>query len=85
LFDYWQAGIPVLASPMVEVERAMQQHQAGQILQDWEPQIMAAQISAMLSSPEYSNWKNNAIVAGSKEIWENEVRIIQNWISELSR
>jgi glycosyltransferase involved in cell wall biosynthesis len=85
LFDYWQAGIPVLASPMVEVERAMRQHQAGQILQDWEPQIMAAQISAMLSSPEYSNWKNNAIVAGSKEIWENEVRVIQNWISELSR
>ncbi len=84
LFDYWQAGIPVLASPMVEVERTLQQHEAGQILRDWEPKAMAEQIQSILNSPQYETWKNNAALAGSKEVWENEVKVIQTWIKELS-
>jgi len=84
LFDYWQAGIPVLASPMVEVEKLVLKYNAGQILQSWKPEDMAKQIASMLNGDSYSIWKSNTDQAAKDNSWEKEVEIIEKWIQELS-
>ncbi len=84
LFDYWQSGIPVLASPMVEVEKLVLKYNAGQILRSWSPKEMANQILEMLHSDDYATWKKNAVQAAQENTWEREVRVIEQWIVELS-
>ncbi|MBM3428751.1 MAG: glycosyltransferase family 4 protein, partial [Bacteroidetes bacterium] len=84
LFDYWQSGIPVLASPMVEVEKLVLKYNAGQILRSWAPKEMANQILEMLHSEDYTSWKKNAVQAAQENTWESEVRVIEQWIVELT-
>jgi glycosyltransferase involved in cell wall biosynthesis len=84
LFDYWQAGIPVLASPMIEVEKLILKYEAGQILRSWSPQEIASQVEEILNSDQYGFWKNNAVIASEENTWEKEVTTIEKWIDELS-
>jgi glycosyltransferase involved in cell wall biosynthesis len=84
LFDYWQAGIPVLASPMIEVEKLILRYEAGQILRSWSPQEIAAQIEEILNSEHYTDWKKNTRLAAEENTWEKEVTTIEKWIDELS-
>ncbi len=84
LFDYWQAGIPVLASPMIEVEKLILRYEAGQILRSWSPQEIATQIEEILNSEHYTVWKKNTRLAAEENTWEKEVTTIEKWIDELS-
>ncbi len=84
LFDYWQAGIPVLASPMIEVEKLILKYEAGQILRSWSPREIATQIEEILNSEHYIVWKNNTRLAAEENTWEKEVTTIEKWIDELS-
>lgn len=84
LFDYWQVGIPVLASPMIEVEKLILKYDAGRILRSWSPREIATQIEEILNSAHYTVWKNNTRLAAEENTWEKEVTTIEKWIDELS-
>ena len=72
LFDYIQAGVPVLASKLVEIEKIINQYNIGRIIDSHEPELLANAIMDMLNSPQYEVWKNNTIIAAEELNWEHE-------------
>ena len=73
VFDYIHAGIPVLASNLVEVRKIVEQHRAGAIAESHDPAHIAERINYMLSDPARLNeWSMNAKAAASELCWEKE-------------
>ncbi len=73
LFDYIHAGIPVLASNLVEVRNIVKHYDVGDIALDHDPVVLAKKITMMLSDEDTTKrWKNNAKKAARELTWENE-------------
>jgi glycosyltransferase involved in cell wall biosynthesis len=73
LFDYIQAGIPVLASKLVEVEKIIRSYKIGELIDSYEPKHVAERINFMLSSEDKRRvWKRNLEKAAGELCWENE-------------
>ncbi len=73
LFDYVQAGIPVLVSDLQEVGNLVREYGLGEIIESHDPRHIAAKIQYMLSSPEKRReWKENLARAAKILCWENE-------------
>lgn len=79
LFDYIHAGVPVLASPMVEVKRIIDEYNIGDTINSYEPEKMAAKISSIISDKEKLRyWKENCKFASNQLCWENEKKIVED-------
>lgn len=72
IFDYIHAGIPVLASDLVEVRKIVESYNVGKITPNHDPESIAKIIREMLASPEYSTWKSNTQKAAAELNWEKE-------------
>lgn len=72
LFDYIQAGLPVLASSLPEVERIVVDYNIGEITPSHEPHILAEAMSKMINSPKLAAWKENLNLAAAELCWELE-------------
>jgi glycosyltransferase involved in cell wall biosynthesis len=80
VFDYIQAGIPVLGSDLVEVKRIVQEFSVGQIVESVEPKAIALAITNMLSSDKVSEWKANCIKASKELSWDVESEVLREMI-----
>jgi glycosyltransferase involved in cell wall biosynthesis len=77
LFDYLAAGIPVLASPMVEIKKVVEGYDVGMCISSHEPEHIAQMISTMLGNEQnLARWRNNALTTASALCWENEEKIL---------
>jgi len=86
IFDYIHAGVPVLASNLVEVRRIVEQYKVGRITETHEPEKIAAILNEMLGSPEWQSWKTNALEAAKELCWEKEEeRLRQVYMQFLSQ
>ncbi len=83
IFDYALAGIPVLASPLPEIEKLIQHFQLGTCIDSWYPQRLAESISNALSSSEYDHWKQNTQRLLAHCNWQNETLPLREWIKKL--
>ena len=73
LFDYIHAGVPVLASPLFEVKKIIQQYNIGQIIENHNPEHIGFMINQILNDSEkLKNYKNNLLKAAKELCWENE-------------
>ena len=72
IFDYIHAGIPVLASDLVEVKKIVETYNVGKITPNHDPVAIAKIIREMLASPDYPIWKENTLKAASQLNWEKE-------------
>jgi glycosyltransferase involved in cell wall biosynthesis len=72
VFDYIQAGIPVLASNLVEVANVVKSYHVGEIVESHEPLEIAKKITEMLSEDKKAVWKESLKVAAEELCWENE-------------
>ncbi|MBK9285215.1 MAG: glycosyltransferase [Sphingobacteriaceae bacterium] len=72
LFDYLQAGIPVLATHLPEIERILNQYNAGWFIENHLPSHIAERINYILGSEELAIKKTNALRAGMELNWETE-------------
>jgi glycosyltransferase involved in cell wall biosynthesis len=75
IFDYAAAGIPVLASSLVETRRIMEQYSIGLLVESHEPLHIAQRMFEMVQNPDLvKQWKQNALKLSKENNWELEVQ-----------
>ena len=83
LFDYIQAGLPVLSSLLPEIEKIILKYDVGDFIPDHNPENIALKINQILSNQELmSKWKKNCKFAAEELVWENEELVLKNVYSK---
>lgn len=78
IFDYLHAGVPVLASNLVEIRKIIETYQVGDFIPDHQPQHIARKVNEIFSHPQkLMQWKQNTQKADSELNWENESKILK--------
>ena len=73
LFDFIQAGVPIVASHLVEIEKIIKKYDIGLFIPDHNPQSIAATIREGLSDRESrTRWQHGLALAAEELCWENE-------------
>ena len=77
LFDYIGAGVPVLASPLVEVKNIVKGYNVGDCIESHDPGHIAEKIRFMFTDQKrFNTWKENAKKAAAELCWENEEKVL---------
>ncbi len=73
LFDYIQANVPILASPLPEIKNIVENYNLGLFIENYEPEHIASKLEFMLHSKCARNlWKQHLAKAAKELCWENE-------------
>ena len=72
LFDYIHAGIPILASKVVEVEKIVKKYNIGLLIENHEPKHIAQQIQIALNDNLKAKYESNLKKAAQELSWEHE-------------
>jgi glycosyltransferase involved in cell wall biosynthesis len=83
VFDYVNAGLPVLASALPEVQSFIDKYQVGVCIKSHDPQHIAEMMNFMLHAPDYSTWKENTKKAAAENSWEKEKQVWLNMIAKI--
>ena len=79
LFDYIHAGIPVLASQLVEIKKILEKYDIGETIESHNPAHIAQKVKQMTSnSKKIKEWKENLKFAASELNWEKEEQVVLN-------
>jgi len=79
IFDYIHAGLPILCSRLVEVERIVNTYQVGTFIENHEPGHIASRIEMIFASEDLMKiWKANTEKAKQDLNWESESKIVLN-------
>lgn len=80
VFDYIHAGIPVLASDLIEVKRIVEEYKVGIITQNHQPEHLADLVMQLINDADIQQkFRENCQKASRQLVWENEVQSIQKW------
>ena len=84
LFDYIQAGVPVIVSNLPEMAKIVSRYNLGLILQSHDPKTMATTITEALTNTDLRKiWKENLQRTASEFIWEKEELILKEIFGNL--
>jgi glycosyltransferase involved in cell wall biosynthesis len=83
LFDYFQAGIPVVASDLVEVARVLRESGAGSILDELTPQAIVDAARALIQPTAYAAATRAARQAAHRYHWGHERAVWQLLVDRL--
>jgi glycosyltransferase involved in cell wall biosynthesis len=84
LFDYIQAGLPILASPLPEVKRIIEEYGCGVFIENYNPQHIAACFTAMLKNEEFlRECSANAFKAAATLNGETEQLLLLNLFNKI--
>ncbi len=73
IFDYLQAGIPVLVSNLVEIRKIVSAYDVGDYIPAHDPKVMANKVNEIIENQELmENWKKNTTFAAQVLNWEKE-------------
>jgi glycosyltransferase involved in cell wall biosynthesis len=73
LFDYIHAGLPLLASSLVEVKKIVEGYDIGLCIDSLEPKVLAKKTEEMFSNnSRFAKWKENVKLAAKELSWEKE-------------
>ena len=76
LFDYIHAGIPVVASPMPEVKKVVEDWQIGAVIDDHSPAAITKAVNAVLQIPSVE-WERRCSHASESLNWQAEGAMIR--------
>ncbi|MFI5154727.1 MAG: glycosyltransferase [Chitinophagales bacterium] len=77
IFDYLHAGLPVLVSRLVELEKIVVQYQVGSFIENHEPSHIATCIEKIFEDPvQLQIWKSNTEKVKKDLNWEKEGGIV---------
>lgn len=78
IFDYIQAGIPVLASNLPEIRNIIEEYKIGDFLLSHNPLEISKKVKEIMNNKEQlNNWKRNIIFAAESLTWEKESESIK--------
>jgi len=84
LFDYIQAGIPILSSELVELKKIIDAYNIGCFVKTITPDEIAKSVNFLINNPEILiAYKSNCSIAAEIENWENEKRIFTKLMNDL--
>jgi len=79
LFDYIQAGVPVLVSNLPEMRHVVEYYQIGAIAETHQRKELAELLkSALFDQEKRTSWKQNLPFAATELCWENEEKVLQD-------
>ena len=82
VFDYIHAGVPILASDIVEVKKVIDNYEVGYCIKEVTPQAIAEAILWIYKHPEvYQVWKKNTKDAAKELSWENEQSTLDSFFN----
>ena len=81
LFDYFQAGIPVIASGLVEVEKHL--GTAGKVLSHITPETILEAVGSLMKSDTYASASRAAQASAHRFHWGNEKRVWHQLIDRM--
>ena len=73
LFDFIQAGVPIVASHLVEIEKIIKKYEIGLFIPDHDPKSIAKTIREGLDDAvSRATWREGLAQAAEELCWENE-------------
>jgi glycosyltransferase involved in cell wall biosynthesis len=85
LFDYIHAGIPVLSSEAVEIKSIITRYNIGSCVNNLNPEELAKKMIEISEDKEtYNLWKHNTAAASEGLNWEEEEKILIDFMAHLS-
>ena len=86
LFEYLHAGVPVLASRLIEQERIITHYDVGGFIEDHHPEHIAQKIKEVFADPEtLKRWKCNTALVREELNWENESKIVLDIFKQVEK
>lgn len=83
-FDYLHAGIPVLSSKAPEIKKIIEKYDVGDFICSFDPKEIAEKIISILKEEKtYQRWKMNTVKASAELNWENEEKILIDFMTHL--
>lgn len=84
LFEYIQAGVPVLIAPRVEMKKIVEGYRVGETIKSHDPEEIGRHISHMISDKEkLKMYRENCRIAAAELNWETEkknlVKILEKY------
>jgi len=85
VFDYIQAGVPVLATDLPEVSRVVVGHDVGMTINGLTPELLVNAIETMRNDPQRMvTWRSNCQLTAGQISWENETITLRNLLKALN-
>lgn len=77
IFDYAAAGIPILASSLIETKRIFDRYPIGLLVDNHQPKHIAEKMQQMMNDKNLIEvWRKNAKKVSEENYWENEVSVM---------
>lgn len=81
IFEYMASGVPMLVSPLQEIEPIVEKYEVGEFIRSYNPPELAKQINELLSDNAKADFfAANALKAAAELCWENEEKKIYELI-----
>ncbi|MBI4947224.1 MAG: glycosyltransferase [Bacteroidetes bacterium] len=78
IFDFVHAGVPVLATNLVEIKKIFKKYEIGTMIENHDPKNIAESINIMLNDSEkMKRWKENCKNASRELCWQNEEKVLK--------
>jgi len=85
IFEYLQAGLPVVVSNIPEMERIVRTYRVGETVTENNASLLAQTLNRMLSSPDIlARYRENAASAAKQLNWEKEQQVFLSVYQALS-
>jgi len=84
LFDYINAGLPVLTSNLPEMEAVVKKYEVGETLSVVSPKIIAEKINELFSNKDQLKvYAQNSLKVKEELCWENEEQKLYSFVNEI--
>ena len=80
LFDFIHIGIPIIASPLVEIKKIIEKYKVGILIENHQPKHIAEKITILLNDEVIRSKIISKQKIAKKELcWENEIHILDKY------
>ena len=83
VFDYFQAGVPLLATYLPEIKATVLKYKVGRVIKTHNEQHIANEINILLTEGK-QKYKDNLLIASKECCWENEENKLQAIFNQIS-